>query len=123
MFVFTTRNLKKLPLRTKIGLFLAIVLGITLLVFFGITFLVIALIGGLVTWVANLFRDRRAPRPLNDPFHSHPQPRKSPRRYDDDDVIDGGGLEAPRTPRRDPGRGGRAAHLRHLGQRFPRQRL
>lgn len=86
MFVFTTRNLKQLPLRTKIGLFLVFVLGITLLVFFGFTFLIIALIGGLVTWVANLFRDRRAPRPLNDPFH--PQPRKSPRRYDDDDVID-----------------------------------
>jgi hypothetical protein len=56
MFVFTTQNLKQLPLRTKIGLFFTIVLGITLLFLFGITFLVIALIGGLVTMVANLFR-------------------------------------------------------------------
>jgi hypothetical protein len=88
MFVFTTQNLKQLPLRTKIGLILAIVLGVILLFLFGITFLVIALIGGLVTWVANLFRDRRTPHPLNDPFHPHPERQKPPRRYDDDDVID-----------------------------------
>ena len=94
MFVFTTQNLKQLPLRTKIGLFLAVVLGVTLLVFFGITFLVIALIGGFITMVANLFRGGR-PRstPLRDPFppqHSPFQKPQPPRRKmdDDDDIID-----------------------------------
>ena len=92
MFVFTTQNLKQLPLRTKIGLFLAIALGITLLILFGITFLVIALVGGLITMVANMFRGSRPQsRPLNNPFpprrppFQQPQPR---RKFDDDDVID-----------------------------------
>jgi len=94
MFVFTTQNLKKLPLKTKIGLFLAIVLGITLLVLFGLTFLVIALVGGVVTMIANLFRGGRPrSRPLRHPFplrrppFQKPQP---PRRKidDDDDIID-----------------------------------
>ncbi len=91
MFVFTTHNLKQLPLRTKIGLFFAIVLGITLLFLFGITFLVIALIGGLVTMVANLFRGRPPQsRPLNDPFPPRPpfQKPRPPRKLDDDDIID-----------------------------------
>ena len=73
MFVFTTQNLKQLPLRTKIGLFLVIVLGITLLFLFGLTFLVIALIGGLITMVANLFRGSRPQtRPLDNPFPPRP---------------------------------------------------
>jgi len=89
MFVFTTRNIKQLPLGTKIGLFLAVALGITLLIFFGITFLVLALIGGVVTWIANLFRERRAPHPLGNPIHPRPRPYNPPRRHDDDDdVID-----------------------------------
>ena len=92
MFVFTTQNLKQLPLRTKIGIFLAISLGITLLVFFGITFLVIALIGGLITMVANLFRGSRPQsRPLDNPFPPHPpfqKPHPPRRKFDDDDVID-----------------------------------
>ena len=94
MFVFTTQNLKQLPLRTKIGLFLAITLGITLLVLFGITFLVIALIGGVITMIANLFRGGRPrSRPLRDPFpiRRHPAQRSQPTRRkldDDDDVID-----------------------------------
>lgn len=91
MFVFTTQNLKQLPLRTKIGLFLAIALGVTLLFLFGITFLVIALIGGVITMVANLFRGNRPQsRPLNDPFPPRRPPfRKSqpPRKFDDDDDI------------------------------------
>jgi hypothetical protein len=91
MFVFTAQNFKDLPLKTKLGLFLAIALGITLLVLFGLTFLVIALIGGVITLVANLFRGSRQPsRPLNDPFHQHPpfQKPQTPRKFDDDDVID-----------------------------------
>ncbi|MDH5763964.1 MAG: hypothetical protein OEZ51_13390 [Nitrospinota bacterium] len=91
MFVFTAQNFKDLPLRTKIGLFLAIALGITLLVLFGLTFLVIALVGGVITLVANLFRgSRQPPRPLHDPFPQHPPFRKSqtPRKFDDDDIID-----------------------------------
>ncbi len=91
MFVFTTQNLKQLPLRTKIGLFFTIVLGITLLFLFGITFLVIALIGGLVTMVANLFRGRRPPsQPLGDPFPPRPpfQRSRPPRKLDDDEIID-----------------------------------
>lgn len=91
MFVFTTQNLKQLPLRTKIGLFLSIVLGITLLFLFGITFLVIALIGGLITMVANLFRGSRPqPRPLDNPFPPRPpfQQSRPTRKLDDDDVID-----------------------------------
>jgi hypothetical protein len=94
MFVFTTQNLKQLPLRTKIGLFLAIALGITLLVFFGITFLVIALIGGVITMIANLFRGNRPQsRPMQNPFpprrpppFQRPQPPR--RKMDDDDIID-----------------------------------
>ena len=91
MFVFTTQNLKQLPLRTKIGIFLAISLGITLLVFFGITFLVTALIGGLITMVANLFRGRRPQsRPMDSPFPPRPPFRKPrpPRKIEDDDIID-----------------------------------
>lgn len=92
MFVFTTRNLKQLPLRTKIGLFLAIALGMTLLFLFGITFLVIALIGGLVSMVANLFRGSRPQsRPLRDPFPPRRRPvqrSRPPRKVDDDDIID-----------------------------------
>jgi len=91
MFVFTTQNLKQLPLRTKIGLFLATALGITLLFLFGITFLVIALIGGLVTMIANLFRGNRPQsRPLGDPFPPRPpfQKPQPPRKVDDDDIID-----------------------------------
>ena len=91
MFVFTTQNLKQLPLRTKIGLFLAIALGVTLLFLFGITFLVIALIGGLITMVANLFRGSRPQsRPLHDPFQQRPpfQKPQPPRKMDDDDIID-----------------------------------
>lgn len=91
MFVFTTQNLKQLPLRTKIGLFLAIALGITLLVFFGVTFLVVALIGGLITMVANLFRGRRPQsRPIDYPFPPRSPYRKPPpqRKIDDDDIID-----------------------------------
>jgi len=61
MFVFTTPNIKKLPLRTKIGLVLAISLGITLLFLFGITLLIFALVGGLVTLVVNLFRTPPGP--------------------------------------------------------------
>lgn len=94
-FVFTTHVYKQLPLRTKIGLFLAIVLGVTLLFLFGITFLVIALVGGLITLVANLFRGNRPqPRPLNHPFPPRPVSRppfpksRPPRKFDDDDVID-----------------------------------
>ena len=93
MFVINGQNLKQLPLRTKIGLFLALALGVTLLFLFGITFLVIALIGGLVTMVVNLFRGGRPrSRPLQDPFPPrHPpfqQPQPPRRKYDDDDVID-----------------------------------
>jgi len=94
-FVFTTHVYKQLPLRTKIGLFLAIVLGVTLLFLFGITFLVIALVGGLITLVANLFRGNRPQsRPLNHPFPPRPLsrppfPKSRPsRKFDDDDVID-----------------------------------
>ena len=94
MFVLNGQNLKQLPLKTKIGLFLAIALGITLLFLFGITFLVIALVGGLITMVANLFRGRR-PRsqPLENPFPPQrpspfQQPQKPQPKYDDDDVID-----------------------------------
>jgi hypothetical protein len=93
MFVFTTQNLKQLPLRTKIGLFLVIALGITLLVFFGITFLVIALIGGVITMIANLFRGSRPQtRPMQNPFPPRRPPpfkRSRPsRKIDDDDIID-----------------------------------
>ncbi len=92
MFVFTTQNLKQLPLRTKIGLFLVIVLGITLLFLFALTFLVIALIGGLITMVANLFRGSRPQtRPLDNPFPPRPpfeKPQQPHRKFDDDDVID-----------------------------------
>ncbi len=92
MFVFTTQNLKQLPLRTKIGLFLAIALGVTLLFLFGIAFLVIALIGGVITMVANLFRGSRPQsRPMDSPFpprspFQNPQPPR--RKIDDDDIID-----------------------------------
>ncbi|MCZ6514050.1 MAG: hypothetical protein O6857_09000 [Nitrospinae bacterium] len=96
MFVFTTHNIKKLPLRTKIGLFLAISLGIVLLFLFGITFLILAMVGGLVTLVINLFRTPRppTPRPLDYPFPPRspsrpPSPKsRSSRKPDDDDVID-----------------------------------
>lgn len=91
MFVFTGQNFKQLPLKTKAGLVLALVLGITLLVFFGLTFLVIALVGGIVTLVANLFRGPQStPRQMNHPFPQRPpfQNPSPPRKYDDDDVID-----------------------------------
>ncbi len=96
MFVFTTHNIKKLPLRTKIGLFLAISLGIVLLFLFGITFLILAMVGGLVTLVINLFRTPRPPttRPLDYPFPPRspsrpPFPKSRPsRKPDDNDVID-----------------------------------
>jgi len=95
MFVFTTHNIKKLPLRTKIGLVLAISLGITLLFLFGITFLIFALVGGLITFVVNLFRPPRPrPHPLDYPFPPRPPSRppfpqsRPPRKADDDDVID-----------------------------------
>jgi predicted lipid-binding transport protein (Tim44 family) len=93
MFVFRTQNLKQLPLRTKIGLFLAIALGITLLFLFGITFLVIALIGGLITMFANLFRGSRPQsRRMDNPFPPRRPPFQRPRSRrkldDDDDVID-----------------------------------
>ena len=91
MFVFTAQNFKQLPLRTKIGLFLAIALGITLLVLFGLMFLVIALVGGVITLIANLFRGNRRPsRPLNDPFTPRPpfQRPQPPKKFDDDDIID-----------------------------------
>jgi hypothetical protein len=92
MFVYTTQNLKQLPLRTKIGLFLAITLGITLLVLFGLTFLVIALVGGVVTMIVNLFRGGRPQsRPLRDPFPTRRSPFQkphSPRKMDEDDIID-----------------------------------
>ena len=89
MFVFRSTDLKQLPLRTKIGLFLAVVLGVTLLFLFGITFLLIALIGGLITMVANLFRGSR-PRPLDGPLPPRPPFQKPPhpRKFDDDDIID-----------------------------------
>jgi hypothetical protein len=97
MFVFTTQNLKQLPLRTKIGLFFAIVFGITLLFLFGITFLVIALVGGLITMIANLFRGGRPrSRPLRDPLDNPFPPQRPPfqrsqpprKMDDDDDIID-----------------------------------
>ena len=92
MFVFRTYNIRQLPLRTKIGLLLAVVLGVTLLFLFGITFLVIALIGGLITMVANLFRGGRPqsqrmdnPFPTRRPFQ---RPRTRRKLDDDDDIID-----------------------------------
>ena len=96
MFVLNGHNLKQLPLKTKIGLFLAIALGITLLFLFGITFLVIALVGGLITMVANLFRGSRPQsRPLRDPLDNPFPPQRPPfqksqphRKMDDDDIID-----------------------------------
>lgn len=91
MFVYTAQNFKQLPLKTKIGIFLTVALGITLLVLFGLTFLVIALVGGVITLVANLFRGPRPkPRPMKPPFPPRPPfPGSSSRpKFDDDDVID-----------------------------------
>ncbi len=98
MFVLNGQNLKQLPLKTKIGLFLAIALGVTLLFLFGITFLVIALVGGLITMVANLFRGgRHRPRPSRGPLDNPFPPQRSPfqrsqpprrKMDDDDDIID-----------------------------------
>lgn len=92
MFVFTGQNFKQLPLKTKIGVILALALGITLLVLFGLTFLVIALVGGVIGLVTNLFRGRRSPpRQMNHPFPQRPPFQNSPpptRKFDDDDVID-----------------------------------
>jgi len=80
---------QKIPLRHKFVLAVSILMVMGLLFLFGFTFLVIAVVGGLVTFLANLFRGRRKPTIHQSPDSPYPPfHQKRPHKIDDDDVID-----------------------------------
>ena len=86
---FQLNSNQKIPLRHKIVLAVSIVMAVGFLFLFGLTFLVIALVGGLVTFLANLFQGRRKPGIHPSPDSPFPPFRqKRPHKIDDDDVID-----------------------------------
>jgi len=89
MFFYSSQN-QKLSLRQKIALAVSVVMVLALLFLFGLTFLVIAVVGGLVTFLANLFQGRRKPSIHQSPDSPYPPFRqKRPHKIDDDDdVID-----------------------------------
>lgn len=67
----------------------SILVAVTLLFLFGFTILVIAIAGGLITFLANLFQGKR--KPTTRPSAKAPYPpfhQKRPHKMDDDDVID-----------------------------------
>lgn len=82
-YEFSIQN-GKLSLKTKLLLALGIVLGLTLLSLFAFTFFIIALVGGAVLFLINLFQNRRivVPPPRSSIQTHHYRPRR------DDDVID-----------------------------------
>jgi len=99
MFVYSNNfSFKKLPLKTKISLFLLIIGVLALLFVFGVTFLVLAIAGAILTFVVNLFGGRRPPHKMAPPPHPFQPPHKSPfgnsqhprnrPHVQDDDVID-----------------------------------
>ncbi|CCQ91656.1 exported hypothetical protein [Nitrospina gracilis 3/211] len=94
-------NRPSMPLSTKLLLGSIVILAFVLLFVFGFTFFLIALAGGVLTFLADLFGIRRR-RNMETTTHPHPRdPRfgqwpphsssssHSSRKYrDDDDVID-----------------------------------
>ena len=89
MFYYSSRN-QKLTWRQKLGLAVIIIMAVALLFLFGLTFLVIALAGGLISLVANLFQGRKKPtiRPSSPNTPYPPFRQKQRHKMDDDDVID-----------------------------------
>ncbi len=80
-----------MPLGTKIILFVTIIMAVAALFLFGVTFLFIAIGGGVVTWIANLFGRRKQNHmsPTSKfPFPQNPNFQRSPQRPKDDDIID-----------------------------------
>ena len=81
--------IKKITLKQKIVLAVSILIAVVLLFLFGITILVIAVGGGLITFLVNLFQGRR--KPTIQPTSHSPYPpfhQKRPPKMDDDDIID-----------------------------------
>lgn len=91
-------NRPTMPLGTKLTIWGIVLLAFVLLFVFGFTFFLIALAGGVLTFLANLFGIRRpgntgsAPGPYSPPKNPGqwpPPPSSSSRkRRDEDDVID-----------------------------------
>lgn len=89
MFYYPNPN-QKITLKQKIVLAVSILLAVALLFLFGITILVIALAGGLITFLVNLFQGKRRPTIHPPTAHSSYPPfrQKRPPKMDDDDIID-----------------------------------
>jgi len=86
-------NRPAMPLSTKLAIWGIFLLAFVLLFIFGFTFFLIALAGGVLTFLANLFGLRRQNvRSTTTTYttRTHRDPRQSSsRKYrDDDDVID-----------------------------------
>ena len=80
-YKFSIQN-GKLPLTTKLLLVLGLVLGLTLLSLFAFTFFIVALVGGAVLFLINLFQNRR------NVIHGSSIQPKQYRSKQDDDIID-----------------------------------
>ena len=91
MFYYSSQY-QKLTWKHKLGLAVIIIMAVALLFLFGVTFLVIALAGGLISLLANLFQGRKKPaiRPSapGTPYPPFRQKRRHKMDRDDDDVID-----------------------------------
>lgn len=87
-------NRPAMPLSTKLAIWGIFLLAFVLLFIFGFTFFLIALAGGVLTFLANLFGLRRRQNvhstttTYTTRTHRDPRQSSSRKNRDDDDVID-----------------------------------
>ena len=79
----------KIPLKNKIFMALGIALALVLLFAFTFTVVLVALAGGILVFILNLFsgRQRKAAFPSHQDYPSS-RPQRPPRQEKDDDIID-----------------------------------
>ena len=78
---------KQIPLTTRIMMVVWIFVGLAILSFFAFSFFIIALLGGLVVFAANLFEKKRAPISSNQTEFPKQHYTRNPKEKDND-IID-----------------------------------